>query len=91
MPFRLSFAALLPRPPPAAAACLPPPANPQFPAAHVHPHALPASGGASGVADSVVQFANAAHAAMVVVGSRGMGAVKRCALRHAGRPSKLCL
>lgn len=43
---------------------------------NVRRHVLPAAGGASGVAESVVAFAKEHGADLVVVGSRGMGAVK---------------
>ncbi|PSC72425.1 universal stress [Micractinium conductrix] len=43
---------------------------------NIHRHVLPAGGGASGVAESVVAFAKEHSADLVVVGSRGMGAVK---------------
>ncbi|KAL4424950.1 hypothetical protein ABPG77_009679 [Micractinium sp. CCAP 211/92] len=42
----------------------------------IHRHVLPAAGGASGVAESVVAFAKEHGADLVAVGSRGMGAVK---------------
>lgn len=38
---------------------------------------LPAAGGASGVAESIVEYADGIGADVVVIGSRGMGAVKR--------------
>ena len=43
---------------------------------NVHTHALPAAGGASGVAESITIWANKEHADLVIVGSRGMGAAK---------------
>jgi nucleotide-binding universal stress UspA family protein len=42
----------------------------------LHLHALPAAGGASGVGESIVSWAKHEHADVVVLGSRGMGAVK---------------
>ncbi|KAI7840515.1 hypothetical protein COHA_005814 [Chlorella ohadii] len=42
----------------------------------IHRHVLPAAGGASGVAESVVEWSKQHSIDIVVVGSRGMGAVK---------------
>ncbi|KAI3423019.1 hypothetical protein D9Q98_010704 [Chlorella vulgaris] len=42
----------------------------------IHRHVLPAAGGASGVAESVVAFVKEQGAELVVVGSRGMGAAR---------------
>lgn len=42
----------------------------------IHRHVLPAAGGASGVAESIVALAKREKADLVVVGSRGMGSVK---------------
>lgn len=42
----------------------------------LHLHSLPAAGGASGVGESIVSWAKHEHADLVVLGSRGMGAVK---------------
>ena len=54
------------------------------PREHLHAHVLPAAGGASGVAASISEFVKARHGgdatgggvALVVVGTRGMGAAK---------------
>ncbi|KAF5835360.1 hypothetical protein DUNSADRAFT_7526 [Dunaliella salina] len=50
----------------------------------VHTHLLPATGGASGVSDSIVVFANERSMDLVVVGSRGMGAIKRSMMSMIG-------
>ncbi|PRW59077.1 universal stress family isoform B [Chlorella sorokiniana] len=42
----------------------------------IHRHVLPAAGGASGVAESVVEWSKQHGVDVVVVGSRGMGAMK---------------
>lgn len=51
--------------------------NVQVPDAKVHGHVLPAEGGASGVAESIVDFANRKQPTLVILGSRGMGSFKR--------------
>jgi len=50
----------------------------------LHAHALPAAGGASGVGDSLVEFAKAKGVDMVAVGSRGMGSMKRSLMSLVG-------
>ncbi|EFN51655.1 hypothetical protein CHLNCDRAFT_139849 [Chlorella variabilis] len=50
----------------------------------IHRHVLPAAGGASGVAESVVCFCKEKGADLVVVGSRGMGAVKSAIMSLVG-------
>jgi hypothetical protein len=49
----------------------------QLPAGRIHKHALPAAGGASGVGESVVEYTRLKDPYLLVVGSRGMGAIKR--------------
>lgn len=49
----------------------------QVPKHSMHAHALPAAGGASGVAESIVEFAKVKDATMVIVGSRGLGSFRR--------------
>lgn len=44
--------------------------------AALHAHALPAAGGASGVAESICAWARKEDVDLLVVGSRGMGALK---------------
>lgn len=44
---------------------------------HVHHKVLPPAGGASGVAEALVEYTRAVDADVAVLGSRGMGAVKR--------------
>eukprot|EP00879_Flechtneria_rotunda_P002541 GHRR01002740.1.p1 GENE.GHRR01002740.1~~GHRR01002740.1.p1 ORF type:complete len:388 (+),score=116.25 GHRR01002740.1:178-1341(+) len=50
----------------------------------LHAHALPAAGGASGVGDSIVEFVKAKGADLVVVGSRGLGSIKRSLMSFVG-------
>lgn len=47
-------------------------------------HALPGAGGASGVAESVVEYARAKKVDLVIVGSRGMGSLKRSLMSFVG-------
>lgn len=58
----------------------------------VHTHLLPAAGGASGVAESIVQFIKAAAAMTAVLGTRGLGAVKRYRYPQLRtRPASVCV
>lgn len=50
----------------------------------LHAHALPAAGGASGVGDSIVEFAKAKGVDMVAIGSRGLGSLKRSLMSFVG-------
>eukprot|EP00887_Chlorella_sp_A99_P000632 scaffold5.g632.t1 len=50
----------------------------------VHEHLLPAAGGASGVAESLVACAKEKKADLLVLGSRGMGATKRTLMSMVG-------
>jgi len=50
----------------------------------IHAHALPAAGGASGIAESLVEFAKAKEVDAVVVGSRGLGSIKRSLMSLVG-------
>lgn len=60
---------------------------------HIHLHMLPATGGASGVAESVVEYANHKGADVLVLGSRGYGSFKRSmlALIGLGSVSDYCI
>lgn len=51
---------------------------------HIRLHSLPAAGGASGVADSLIEYANIKKPDVMVIGSRGMGAFKRSLMSLAG-------
>lgn len=51
---------------------------------HLHTHALPAMGGASGVGSTIVEYANAKKVDITVLGSRGHGAMKRSLLSMVG-------
>lgn len=51
-------------------------ADPKARGLELHAHALPAAGGASGLAESINSFATDLKADLVVLSSRGMGAVK---------------
>jgi len=51
---------------------------------HLHTHALPAMGGASGVGATLVEYANAKKVDVTVLGSRGHGAMKRSMLSMVG-------
>ena len=64
-------------------------ACPQVPTLRVKTHLLPGAGGASGVAESLVAFAKMAD--LLVVGSRGMGALKRCAPPLLGQDSSVTI
>ena len=59
----------------------------------LHLHSLPAAGGASGVGESIVSWAKHEHADLVVLGSRGMGAVKSTfmSIVGLGSVSEYCL
>eukprot|EP00882_Tetradesmus_deserticola_P001213 GHRQ01001311.1.p1 GENE.GHRQ01001311.1~~GHRQ01001311.1.p1 ORF type:complete len:392 (+),score=155.98 GHRQ01001311.1:166-1341(+) len=50
----------------------------------LHAHALPAAGGASGVGDSIVEFAKAKGVGMVIMGSRGLGSIQRSLMSLVG-------
>ncbi|KAF6251544.1 hypothetical protein COO60DRAFT_1704738 [Scenedesmus sp. NREL 46B-D3] len=50
----------------------------------LHAHALPAAGGASGVGDSIVEFAKAKGVDVVVIGSRGLGSIQRSLMSFVG-------
>lgn len=65
----------------------------KLPRTAVHTHGLPAAGGASGVAESLVEYANSRGADVLVVGSRGMGSLKRSlmSLVGLGSVSDYCL
>jgi nucleotide-binding universal stress UspA family protein len=52
--------------------------------AQLQAHVLPAGGGASGVAESICAYAKKVKADLVVVGSRGMGAVKSTVMSVVG-------
>lgn len=50
----------------------------------LHAHSLPAAGGASGVAESLCEFARAKEVDVVVVGSRGLGSISRSLMSLVG-------
>lgn len=50
----------------------------------IHSHALPAAGGASGVAESIVEFTKVRHVDLLVVGCRGLGSFKRSLMSMVG-------
>mmetsp|Transcript_26102 Transcript_26102/g.57026 ORF Transcript_26102/g.57026 Transcript_26102/m.57026 type:complete len:381 (-) Transcript_26102:1015-2157(-) len=51
---------------------------------NIHLHTLPPAGGASGVADSIAQFVKSCEADLAVLGTRGMGAIKRSLMSFIG-------
>ncbi len=58
-------------------ACVLMPSLLQVPHDSIHLHVLPALGGASGIAESLVEAATKLHASLLVLGTRGMGSIKR--------------
>jgi nucleotide-binding universal stress UspA family protein len=59
----------------------------------IHLHSLPSAGGASGVGESIVSWAKHENADLIVLGSRGMGAVKSTLMSviGLGSVSEYCL
>ena len=51
---------------------------------HPHTHALPATGGASGIATTISEYANAREVDLVILGGRGMGSLQRSILSLVG-------
>ena len=49
-----------------------------------HTHALPAAGGASGIAMTISEYANAREVDLVILGGRGMGSLQRSILSLVG-------
>ncbi|GFH25353.1 universal stress, partial [Haematococcus lacustris] len=59
----------------------------RVPKDNLHPHVLPATGGASGVSESLLGFAKAYHIDLLVLGSRGMGMVRSALMSLLGMGS----